>query len=146
MKYALRCSAGHGFEGWFSGSADYDRQKAAGLLECPVCGSSEVEKAVMAPAVRTSRRAVRNEAMEAIRREWNETAARAQAYVRKNFEHVGKNFPEEARKIHYGEVAPRQIYGEATSQEIRELKDEGVSIAPVPAPVPEPADIKKKMN
>lgn len=100
----------------------------------------------MAPAVRTSRRAARNEAMETIRKEWNAAAKKAQEHVEKNFENVGKSFPEEARKQHYGEVEAKPIFGEATPKEVKELKDEGVSVAPVPQPVPEPAETKKKLN
>lgn len=146
MKYSLRCSHGHQFEGWFSSSADYDRQQDEGLLECPVCGTGDVQKALMAPAVRTSRRAEKNQAMETFRREWNETAKKAQDYVEKNFENVGKRFPEEARKIHYGEVDAKPIYGEASPKEVKDLKDEGVTVAPVPQPVPEPSEAKKKLN
>ncbi len=146
IKYSLRCASDHQFEGWFSSSADFDRQKDEALLECPICGSSDVEKALMAPAVRTSRRAAKNEAMETIRKEWNAAAKKAQEHVEKNFEHVGKAFPEEARKQHYGETEAKPIYGQATPKEVKELKDEGVSVAPVPQPVPEPSETKKKLN
>ncbi|MEM9810841.1 MAG: DUF1178 family protein [Pseudomonadota bacterium] len=146
IKYALRCVEDHHFEGWFSSSSDFDEQKKASLLECPVCGTSEVEKALMAPAVRTARRAAKNEAMEVMRQTFNETARKAKDYVEKNFEHVGKQFPEEARKQHYGETEAKPIYGEATPKEVKELKDEGVTVAPVPQPMKEPSETKKKLN
>lgn len=149
IKYALKCDDGHGFEGWFSNSADFDEQQAGGLLECPVCGTSKVEKALMAPAVSTSRKAeARKEAvMQGIAASaMNEAARKAKEYVEKNFDHVGKKFPEEARKIHYGETEHRNIYGEATPREVKELKDEGVEVAPVPQPLTEPDDVKKKLN
>lgn len=147
IKYSLQCADGHRFEGWFSSSADFDRQKDEALLECPVCGTSHVTKAPMAPAIVRGRSpAPQRDAMEAIRRDWNETARRAQAYVEKHFEHVGKRFPEEARKQHYGEAETRPIYGEATLREVKELKEEGIEVAPVPRPVPEPAEVKKKLN
>lgn len=147
IKYALRCADDHRFEGWFSSSADFDRQKHDALLECPVCGTSEVQKALMAPAiVKGGASSSRREAMEAISKEWNEVAAKAQAYVQKNFENVGKRFPEEARKQHYGETEAKPIYGEATPKEVKELKDEGVTVAPVPQPTPDPAEVKKKLN
>ena len=149
IKYALKCAGDHEFEGWFSNSADFDTQKAEGRLECPVCGTSDVSKALMAPAVSTSRKAAareeaaaRSTAMAAL----NEAARRAKDYVEKNFDHVGKRFPEEARKIHYGEAEHRNIYGEATPEEVRELKDEGVEVAPVPEPQPEPAEVIRKLN
>lgn len=149
IKYALKCEDGHAFEGWFSNSADYDAQAEAGQLECPVCGTSHVTKALMAPAVATSRKTeARKESMarDAAVSALNEAARRAKDYVEKNFDHVGKSFPEEARKIHYGEAEERPIYGEATPKEAKELKDEGVEIAPVPQPVPEPAEVKRKLN
>jgi len=146
IKYALRCVEDHRFEGWFSSSADFDQQKEEGILECPVCGSNDVQKALMAPAVRTARRAARNEAMEVVRKTWNEAARKAQNYVEKNFDNVGKQFPEEARKIHYGEAEERQIFGQATPAEVKDLKDEGVAVAPVPQPIPEPSEAKKKLN
>ncbi|MEM9840740.1 MAG: DUF1178 family protein [Pseudomonadota bacterium] len=142
IKYSLRCTEDHRFEGWFSSSADFDRQKEEGLLSCPVCGTSNVSKAPMAPAI--ARR--RSEPMAAIAKEWNEVARKAKDYVEKNFENVGKNFPEEARKQHYGETEAKPIYGEATTKEVKELKDEGVTVAPVPQPVEPPAETKKKLN
>lgn len=148
IKYALTCESGHGFEGWFSNSADYDDQHASGLLECPVCGSSHVEKALMAPAVATSRRkeAAADARLTEIREAVNETARRARDYVEKNFVHVGKNFPEEARKIHYGEADEKPIYGEASPKEVKELTEEGIAVAPVPSPEPDAEDTKTKLN
>lgn len=148
IKYALRCASDHRFEGWFSSSADFDRQKQDALLECPVCGTSDVEKALMAPAIVKGGRGAssRHEAMEKISAEWNEVARKAKAYVEKNFENVGKRFPEEVRKIHYGESKDRQIYGEASPKEVKELKDEGIAVAPVPQPLPDAAETKKKLN
>ncbi|MEM1410651.1 MAG: DUF1178 family protein, partial [Pseudomonadota bacterium] len=90
--------------------------------------------------------AVREQAMRAISKEWNDVARRAKAYVEKNFDNVGKQFPEEARKQHYGETEAKPIYGEATPSEVRELKEEGVSVAPVPQAVPDTSETKKKLN
>lgn len=147
IKYALKCAHGHAFEGWFSSSSDYDRQQSDALLECPVCGSNEVSKALMAPAVVTGRSAsVKHDAMRALAHEWNDVAKKAKAYVERNFENVGKRFPEEARKQHYGEAEAKPIYGEATPHEVKARKDEGVAVAPVPEPKPEPSAIKKKLN
>jgi hypothetical protein len=148
IKYALKCEHDHGFEGWFSNSADYDDQAEKGLLSCPVCGSSDVGKALMAPYVATSRKsaAAAEERLQVVRQAINESVRSARDYVEKNFEGVGKRFPEEARKIHYGEAEARPIYGEATPDEAKALKEEGVEIAALPAPEPEPEEIKKKMN
>ncbi|MEM9421147.1 MAG: DUF1178 family protein [Pseudomonadota bacterium] len=147
IKYALKCVHNHRFEGWFSDSADYDTQSEKGLLECPFCGSSEVQKELMAPAVATSRKREAAETkLKAVQAAVNESARRARDYVEKNFDHVGKQFPEEARKIHYGEVPERPIYGDATPKEVAELKDEGVSVTPVPQPEPIPSETKRKLN
>lgn len=152
IKYQLLCDAEHEFEGWFRDSADFDAQSEQGLIECPACGSSDVRKAIMAPAVarggagREARRArMRSDVMEAM--------ARARDYVERNFDYVGDKFPEEARKIHYGETDERPIYGEATRKEARDLVDEGVAVTPLPAakpktdkagaPKPAPAPSKK---
>lgn len=147
IKYALQCAQAHGFEGWFSDSADYDQQAADGLLACPMCGSSEVEKALMAPAIATSRKKEATAAkLAAVQAAVNDSARRAKDYVEKNFDHVGKKFPEEARKIHYGEAEERPIYGDATLKEVKDLTDEGIGIAPVPEPIAPPAQTKRKMN
>ena len=140
IKYTLRCADEHRFEGWFSSMADYDEQAERGLLSCPVCGSTEVCKALMAPAVRTGRAkdAARDTAREAVlakvREEVTAKARKVRDYVHANFENAGRDFPEEARKIHYGEAEERPIYGEASPKEARELAEEGVGIAPLPDP------------
>lgn len=148
IKYSLRCAQDHRFEGWFSSSSDFDRQKDEALLECPVCGSSDVSKALMAPAIVKGgvSASKATSAMEAISQEWNEVARRAKDYVEKNFENVGKQFPEEARRIHYGETDAKPIFGEATPKEVKELKEEGVQVAPVPQPIPDASETKKKLN
>jgi hypothetical protein len=135
IKYRLICSSDHEFEGWFRDSADYDHQAGQGLLDCPSCGSGEVRKAVMAPAVaRTdgARASGRAQRLAAIQEDMARAVARAREYVEKNFDYVGDKFPEEARKIHYGEKEERAIYGEASGKDVKELVDEGIEIAPLP--------------
>jgi hypothetical protein len=128
IKYQLRCAGEHEFEGWFRDSADFDAQAAQKLVQCPVCASEEVRKAVMAPAV-ARRSPTRN---ADVRRDIVQAMNRARDYVEKNFDYVGDQFPEQARKIHYGESDPRGIYGEATGKEVKELVEEGVKVAPLP--------------
>lgn len=134
IKYRLICAADHEFEGWFRDSADYDFQAGKGLLDCPSCGSAEIRKAVMAPAVARKDvvRAGRDRRLAAIQEDMARAVARARDYVQKNFDYVGDRFPEEARKIHYGETEERGIYGEASGKEVKDLLDEGVQIAPLP--------------
>lgn len=150
IKYALICADGHGFEGWFRNSADYDAQAERGLLSCPVCGGSEVQKQVMAPAIARSGALAKSgskaEKLEAFKRDFNDAARRARDYVEKHFDNVGDRFPEEARRIHYGETDHRLIYGEATPTEAKDLAEEGVAIAPVPKPVDEAPVSKKKLS
>lgn len=146
IKYSLTCGSGCAFEGWFRSSEDFDAQAGEGRLECPYCASSKVERAIMAPSlVRGADAPARSSRLAEIREAMAEAARRARDYVEKNFDYVGDRFPEEARRIHYGETKPRDIYGEATGAEVKELVDEGVAIAPLPAPPGAVAD-KKKVN
>ncbi len=157
IKYSLICDANHEFEGWFRDSADFDAQAEKGLLDCPSCGSGQVRKAVMAPAI-SRKRAVsggdRKARLAAIQEDMARAVARARDYVEKNFDYVGEKFPEEARKIHYGEAKERGIYGEASGKEVKELIEEGVEVAPVPgeprktdaAGEPKAAQPQKKLN
>lgn len=152
IKYQLRCDSGHSFEGWFRNSADFDAQAADGLLECPSCASRKIEKAIMAPSIATRAGGRPGE----MRRALADAARRARDYVEKNFEYVGDRFPEEARRIHYGEKDSPGIYGEATGAEVKEMVEEGISIAPLPgsarqdraaAPVgAKSTDLKKNLN
>jgi hypothetical protein len=125
--FDLRCKDGHAFEAWFRDSAAYEDQAAAGDLACPVCGSAEVSKALMAPAVNSRPKIDVAQAAEAMRL-WR----RVQNHIENNFDHVGPRFAEEARKIHHGEVEKRSIYGEATKAEAKELRDEGIDVNQIP--------------
>jgi hypothetical protein len=125
--FDLRCKDGHAFEAWFRDSAAYEDQAAAGDLACPVCGSAEVSKALMAPAVNSRPKIDVAQAAEAMRL-WR----RVQNHIEKNFDHVGPRFAEEARKIHHGEAEKRSIYGEATKAEAKELRDEGIEVKQIP--------------
>ncbi|WP_411820918.1 DUF1178 family protein [Hyphococcus formosus] len=132
IKYSLICDDDHEFEGWFRDSADYDAQASEDLIECPVCGSEEVRKAVMAPSIARGTAASRSERLAAVQRDMESAVARAREYVEKNFDYVGDKFPEEARKIHYGESKERGIYGEASGKDVKALIEEGVQVAPLP--------------
>ena len=125
--FDLRCKDGHAFEAWFRDSAAYEDQAAAGDLACPVCGSAEVSKALMAPAVNSRPKIDAAQAAEAMRL-WR----RVQNHIEKNFDHVGPRFADEARKIHQGEAEKRSIYGEATKAEAKELRDEGIDVNQIP--------------
>ena len=135
--YTLTCQNGHGFEGWFSSSAAFDDQAVSGKLLCPLCGSQKVAKAPMAPAVAgTKKSAVAAEELKKMR----QFMTGMRKYVEKHADYVGKDFPEEARKIHYGETDPRHIYGETTLEEAKELVEEGIDIAALPPDLDEEAN------
>lgn len=134
IRFTLSCDEGHKFEGWFSGSEAYDAQKATGAVVCPVCGTTSVEKALMTPAVATSRK---SEAMAVAAH--TEPPAEALAALRKirerlveNADFVGDRFAEEARRIHYDEAEKRGIYGKASVEEVRSLVEEGIEFHPLP--------------
>ena len=141
IRYALGCEAGHTFESWFNNSAAFDRQAARGLIACPRCGSTNVEKAIMAPALSGSREddapiaepektpvaIVSKEEVE-VRKKLKEL----RDHIVKNADYVGEKFPEEARRMHYGEIEHRSIYGEASPDAARSLADEGIEFHPLP--------------
>jgi hypothetical protein len=125
--YELRCDAGHGFEAWFRNSEAFDQQRDAGQIACPACGDFHIVKAPMAPRIGRGGgpdpaqiRAVMGKIAELNR------------HIAQTCDYVGQAFPEEARKIHYGEVQRRDIYGEASADEADQLRDEGIEIAVVP--------------
>jgi hypothetical protein len=134
IRYALACEHAHEFEGWFSNSADFDEQKARGLLSCPVCNSADIAKQIMAPAVAGTKRNT-PDAPPRMRAMMMETLAKVRRHVEENFDYVGDAFAAEARKIHEGAVDHRDIYGEATPDEVKSLVQDGVPVAPLP---PEP--------
>ena len=135
IRYDLRCANGDEFEAWFGSIADYDVQSANGQLQCPHCGVAKVEKAIMAPAVRTSR-AKEGQKDRAVAMAM---AAKVREHIKENFDYVGDKFADEARKMHSGETEERAIYGETTPEEARALIEEGVPASPLPpelSPVP----------
>jgi hypothetical protein len=134
IRYALRCDRDHGFEAWFRSSGDYDRSVAAGDTACPVCGSVAVKKAPMAPAVASS---AKEEKVMLAATDPRQTALRdalkeLRRQVAENADYVGDRFADEARKMHYEEIEPRGIYGEATREEAKKLAEEGIEFQPLP--------------
>lgn len=134
IRYSLTCESAHEFEGWFSESADFDRQVASGFLTCPVCNSAKISKLLMAPSVSTARKKdeMQTLAMDAARKQALVKLREAVDAIKANAEDVGTKFPEEARKIHYGEADARGIIGKATPDEAQALVEEGIEIAAIP--------------
>lgn len=152
IRYALACRKGHEFESWFQNSSAYDAQAKGGLIACPVCGSIEVEKALMTPSLSRSVIASKQQSapdpasdpaaasaakapvaiVSPQERELRKKLRELRDQLTQSAEHVGPRFPEEARKMHYGETEHRSIYGEASADEARALIDEGVEFHPLP--------------
>lgn len=130
IKYRLICDRAHEFDGWFANSAAFDTQAADGLLACALCGSQKVQKAIMAPAV--PKKSNQGDDSAQMRR----AIEKMTTHVEENFDYVGSDFAEEARKMHYGEAAHRDIYGETSPQDAKSLVEEGVPVAPLPGPPP----------
>jgi hypothetical protein len=151
IRYALLCEKGHAFESWFQDFAAYDKQAKRGLVNCPHCGSTKVEKAIMAPRLGGSRKGAApveapaetpaaapapEKAPVAIispqEQEFRSKLKELRDHLTKNADHVGAKFPEEARKMHYGEIEHRSIYGEATPEDAKALAEEGIEFHPLP--------------
>lgn len=155
IRYALICQQGHQFESWFQDSAAYDKQAKRGLVSCPHCGSAKVEKAIMAPRLSATSKK-RSKPIDApgtapettpipvpasapvamISPQEQEIRAKLKElrdHLTKNADNVGGKFPEEARKMHYGEIEHRSIYGVASPEEAKELSEEGIEFHPLPS-------------
>jgi len=138
------CSAGHEFEGWFKDSATFDAQAQKRVLACPICRDAKIEKAIMAPAlVKGSKLPKQPAAPAPVQQQPDAQKIRQfmagyRKFIEQHAEYVGPKFPEEARKIHYGETEERHIYGESSLAEARELIEEGIEVAPIP---PDPGEL-----
>lgn len=144
IKYVLECVGEHKFEAWFSNSDAYDKQRGRGMVECPECGSRKVQKQIMAPAVRGTKKSSRTDDMEVM-------AARFAGEVRKQIaeshEYVGDKFAAEARAMHAGEKDHRPVWGQVSASVAKELKEEGVPAMPLPEPfAPEPPKKPRELN
>lgn len=129
--FDLRCTKGHVFEAWFPDNASYDKQAKAGAVVCPGCGSRKVEKAPMAPRIGKGGELSKQE-MASELAEMKKQLLELRSKVEANCDYVGNRFAEEARRIHYGEVERRDIYGEASDDEAKELSDEGIEFGRIP--------------
>jgi hypothetical protein len=152
IRYNLRCDRGHGFESWFQSSSAYESQEKRKLVNCPTCGSAKVERAIMSPQIVSKKG--RDKApmpaeaadapstevtaptstplLMAQERELRAKLKELRDHITKNADNVGERFPNEARKMHYGDIEHRPIYGEASPDEARALIDEGVEVSPLP--------------
>jgi hypothetical protein len=127
--FTLRCAGGHEFAGWFRDGDTFEAQQKAGEIACPECGDVAIEKAVMAPRLGRSRDDNRA-AVDPVK--MRKALIELRRQVEANCDYVGERFAEEARRIHYGEVDPHGIYGEASEEETRELTEEGIKFGRIP--------------
>ncbi len=133
IRYALKCSQDHAFESWFASAAAYEVLAKAGQLACVECGSVEISKSLMAPAVRPARAVVAGERpLSTPTSPMEQAIAALRKQVEENSDYVGLNFAAEARAIHAGDAPERAIFGEAKLEEARALIEEGVPVAPLP--------------
>ncbi|HEY6256022.1 MAG TPA: DUF1178 family protein [Xanthobacteraceae bacterium] len=151
IRYALACSKGHSFESWFQSSAAYDKQAKQKLVTCPICGTAKVEKEIMSPRLSGARKrdaaplpspqagegagGGSNDKVAMIspqEHELRQKLKELREHLTKNADYVGQKFPDEARKMHYGEIDHRSIYGEASPDEAKKLHEEGVEFHPLP--------------
>lgn len=135
IRFQLTCDNAHAHESWFASNAAFDGLKAAGQLECPVCGSRKVDKALMAPAVATAAPDPAPTPEDSAREVAARMAAKLAAWrqhVEATSDYVGMEFVTEARAIHDGTAPERPIWGEARPEEAKKLLDEGIPVAPLP--------------
>lgn len=139
IKFSLICDQEHSFEAWFGSNDDFDKQRKRGLIDCPTCGSKQVSKSLMAPRVSGTKKSTDADTVPMAQlptpqlpTEMVEQLRAIKKHVEANAENVGDKFPEEARKIHYGETEARGIYGKATLEEAAGLAEEGVGVVPLP--------------
>ena len=148
IRYNLRCERGHAFESWFQSSSAYESQEKRKLVNCPSCGSAKVQRAIMAPQIVSKKgrepaapqpaaatdvsAPASTPLMMAQERELRAKLKELRDHIVKNADNVGERFPNEARKMHYGDIEHRPIYGEASPEEARSLIDEGVEVSPLP--------------
>lgn len=131
ISFSLKCAKGHEFEAWFRNGETYETQVAAGEVACPACGVTTVEKAPMAPRLVKARGDGAERTALAVA-EMRKALGDLRRQVEDKCDYVGADFPEQARKIHYGETPARPIYGEASPDQASELRDEGIEIATIP--------------
>lgn len=140
IQYALKCADGHKFDSWFQSADAFDKLQGAGMVTCAVCGSSDISKHLMAPAVRPARKGAAKEdgmpvapgPLSAPASPAEQMVAELRRKVEANSEYVGSNFANEARAMHDGEAPERSIYGEARLDEAKKLLEDGVPVMPLP--------------
>ncbi len=132
IKYNLKCHQDHEFESWFSNSEEFDKLNKKNLLECIYCSSKKINKSIMAPMIKNSKKEEQIEIINAeFKKEKNELL-KLRKYIEKNFDYVGKDFSKKVREVYYDKNNKKAIYGKATLEEKEELADEGIDLLTIP--------------
>lgn len=143
IRYSLACVGEHKFEAWFSNSKAYDTQRKKQLVECPVCGTHDVRKQIMAPAIRASDK----KPAESAEAKFLKMTDEIRTKISETHDYVGEKFADEARSMFYGEAEERPVWGEVTPDVARDLIEEGVPAMPLPKPfAPDPPRRRAKLN
>ena len=134
IKYRLICKdCETTFDSWFSSSKEYERLKKKDFLTCHICNSLSIEKTLMSPSVLMTKSDSKTTTQIKKYKETKETILRYQEFIKKNFDYVGKNFAYEARSVHYkNKKISKGIYGTATNEDLKELKEEGIEAELIP--------------
>lgn len=141
IQFTLKCAQDHSFDSWFQSASAFEKLKSAGMITCAICGSSDVEKAIMAPRVRASRKKAavpatitppENLPLSTPKGTAEQALAELKKHVQENSEYVGNTFATEARAMHDGDAPERAIYGEASIDEAKTLIEDGIKVAPLP--------------
>ena len=132
IKYNLKCNNKHEFESWFSNSNEFEKLKSKNLIECIYCKSKQVDKSIMSPIVLNKDEKIKKDKSLENFKKVKKELFKIKKFVEKNFENVGKDFPQEVRNVYYNKRENKNIYGHTTQEEAEELKEEGIEIASIP--------------
>ena len=132
IKYNLKCNNKHEFESWFSNSNEFEKLKSKNLIECIYCKSKQVDKSIMSPIVLNKDEKIKKDKSLENFKKVKKELFKIRKFVEKNFENVGKDFPQEVRNVYYNKRENKNIYGHTTQKQAEELKEEGIDIASIP--------------
>ena len=132
IKFNLKCNNKHEFESWFSNSNEFEKLKSKNLIECIYCKSKQVDKSIMSPIVLNKDEKIKKDKSLENFKKVKKELFKIRKFVEKNFENVGKDFPQEVRNVYYNKRENKNIYGHTTQEEAEELKEEGIDIASIP--------------
>tara|TARA_B100000214_G_scaffold291208_1_gene220915 strand:- start:194 stop:616 length:423 start_codon:yes stop_codon:yes gene_type:complete len=132
IKYNLKCKNKHEFESWFSDSKEFEKLKSKNMIECIFCKTKSVKKSIMSPKIVSKKqREKENISLHEIRK-IKKNLQKMRKFIEKNFEYVGDNFPHEVRSIYYDKRKNKNIYGNVTEEETKELSEEGIELTTIP--------------